>query len=67
MQTELHFIANKLEIADRHRRIARAPHRHDLPRRSVPKLRLGWIRGRLADTDASAAVLRAVSPADLVR
>jgi hypothetical protein len=68
MHTELHFIAAELEAAGCHRRIARAPHTQVLPRRSVPKVRLGLFRrchpGRNASTES---VVRAVSPADLVR
>jgi hypothetical protein len=68
MHTELHLIAAKLEIAEAHRRIARAPHTQDLPRRSMPRVRLGLIRRRPRDRDASPApVVRTVSPADLVR
>jgi hypothetical protein len=68
MHTELHFIAAKLEIAECHRRIARAPYTQDLPRRAMPKVRLGLIRRRRPDGDASTEpVVRAVSPAHLVR
>jgi hypothetical protein len=68
MHTELRFIAAKLDVADCHRRIARAPHAQDLPRRSMPKVRLGLIRRRHPGRDASTEPLvRAVSPADLVR
>jgi hypothetical protein len=68
MHTELHLIAAKLEIAECHRRIARAPHTRDLPRRSMPKLRLGLIRRRHPHRNPSMEpVVRTVSPADLVR
>jgi hypothetical protein len=68
MHNELNFTAAKLEVADCHRRIARAPHTQDLPRRSMPKVRLGLIRRRHPGRNASTeSVVRAVSPADLVR
>jgi hypothetical protein len=68
MQTELNFIATKLEVAECHRRIARAPHTQDLPRRSMPKMLLRLIRRRPPHRDAlTEPVVRAVSPADLVR
>ena len=68
MHTELHFIAAKLEIADCHRRIARAPYTQDFPPRARPKMRLGLIRRRRPHGDASTEpVVLAVSPAQLVR
>jgi hypothetical protein len=68
MHTELHFIAAKLDIANCHRWIARAPHTQDLPRRSMPRVRNKLVRGRHQDRDASTEpVARAVSPANLVR
>jgi hypothetical protein len=67
MQTELNFIAAKLESAECHRRIARAPHAQGLPRRCMPKM-LRLIRRRPSERASSPApVVRAASPADLVR
>jgi hypothetical protein len=68
MHTELHLIAAKLEIAEAHRRTARAPHTQDLPRRHVPNVRLGLIRRRTPHRNPSTEpVVRTVSPVDLVR
>lgn len=68
MHTELHLIASKLEIADRHRRIARAPRAKGSPRRSVPSMLLRLIRRRPSGRAAlPEPVMRAASPADLVR
>jgi hypothetical protein len=68
MHTELNFIAAKLDSAECRRRIARAPHAQDLPRRSMPKVLLGLIHRRPCEWAASPEpVVRAVSPADLVR
>jgi hypothetical protein len=68
MHTELHLIAAKLEIAEAHRRIARAPHTQHLQRRSMPEVRLGLIRRRPPHRNPSTEpVVRTVSPADLFR
>jgi hypothetical protein len=68
MHTELNSIAAKLETAELHRRIARAPHTQDLLPRSIPKMLLRLIGTRPSERVASSQpVVCGVSPADLVR